>query len=62
MWRAAAWTAGLFGAGVAVSQVFPAAWAEPLILFGLGSAMLFVSRSNPRPRRTRTVAAKQAAA
>lgn len=61
MWRVAGWTAGLFGAGVALSRVLVAPWAEPLILFALGAAMLFVSRT-PRPRRPRTVAAKQAAA
>jgi hypothetical protein len=49
MLRAAVWTCGLFGAGAAVCQVYPAAWVEPLVLIGLGAALLAVSaRSGAR--------------
>ncbi len=62
MVRAAGWTVGLFGAGMAVCQAFPAPWLEPIVLFGLGIALLGVSARSARPRRARGLAAKQAAA
>jgi hypothetical protein len=64
MLRAAAWTFGLFGAGMLICRLFPMTWIEPAVLFGLGIAFLAVSaRSGVRPRRARTVAgAKEAAA
>jgi hypothetical protein len=43
MLRATIWTVGLFGAGAAISQVFPGTWTEPLVLFALGLALLFAS-------------------
>jgi hypothetical protein len=64
MLRAAAWTFGLFGAGMIVCHLFPVAWLEPVVLLALGFAFLFVSgrigRVGPRPRRARGVAAKEA--
>jgi hypothetical protein len=48
MWRAAIWTAALFGLGTLLCQLFPNAWLEPLVLMALGVAMLFVSS---RPSR-----------
>lgn len=63
MSRAAAWTIGLFGAGMIICRVFPIPWMEPLVLVGLGLSLLVVSsRSGARPRRARTVAPKEAAA
>ncbi len=63
MIRAAGWTVGLFGAGMAVCRAFPAPWLEPVVLFGLGVAFLGVSARSNRPRRARGgLAAKQAAA
>ena len=63
MIRAAGWTVGLFGAGMAVCRAFPVPWLEPVVLFGLGVALLAVSaRSTARPRRARGLSAKQAAA
>ncbi|MGC3996090.1 MAG: hypothetical protein QM767_00530 [Anaeromyxobacter sp.] len=64
MLRAAVWTIGLFGAGMAVCRIFPAAWLEPVVLFGLGVALLAVSTRSARPRapRARAVAPKEAAA
>jgi hypothetical protein len=63
MFRAAGWTVGLFGAGMAVCRAFPIPWLEPVVLFGLGIAFLGVSaRSSGRPRRSRGLAAKQVAA
>jgi hypothetical protein len=62
MLRAAAWTIGLFLAGMLVCRLFPAAWMEPVVLFGLGIAFLAVSaRTGLRTRRT-AVTPKQAAA
>lgn len=61
MLRAAAWTFGLFGAGMIVCHLFPMAWLEPVVLLALGFAFLFVSgRIGQRPRRARGVAAKEA--
>ena len=55
MLRATVWTVGLFGAGTALSRLFPGTWTEPLVLLGLGVALLFVSartaRSTTRPAR-----------
>ncbi len=63
MLRAAAWTVGLFGAGMLICRMFPLYWIEPAVLFGLGIAFLAVSaRTGLRPRRPRTVTAKEAAA
>jgi hypothetical protein len=63
MLRAAAWTVGLFGAGMIICRLFPLAWIEPAVLFGLGVAFLAVSaRSGMRPRRARAIEAKEAAA
>ncbi len=61
--RAAAWTVGLFGAGMIICRLFPIPWIEPLVLLGLGLSFLVVSsRSGARPRGTRAVAPKEAAA
>ncbi|WP_041453544.1 hypothetical protein [Anaeromyxobacter dehalogenans] len=63
MLRAAAWTIGLFGAGMMICRLFPLPWIEPAVLIGLGFGFLAVSaRTGPRPRRTRTIATKEAAA
>lgn len=43
MLRATVWTVGLFGAGTAICRAFPWTWTDPLVLFGLGIALLFVS-------------------
>jgi hypothetical protein len=60
MLRATVWTVGLFGAGTAISRLFPWAWTEPLVLLGLGLALLFVSartaRGTGRPARARPAA------
>jgi hypothetical protein len=55
MLRVAGWTVGLFGAGAAVSRMFESPWAEPMVLFALGLAFLFVSK---RTGRARSVVAK----
>jgi hypothetical protein len=57
MLRVAGWTVGLFGAGAAVSRLFSSPWSEPIVLFALGVAFLFVSRRTGRSR-TRTILAK----
>jgi hypothetical protein len=63
MFRVAAWTIGLFGAGMVICRLFPMSWIEPAVLFGLGVAFLAVSaRTGVRPRRPRAVAPKEAAA
>ena len=62
MLRAAAWTGGLFGAGAAVCRLFPAGWVEPVVLVGLGVALLGVSRGARGARSRRVVAPKQVAA
>lgn len=63
MLRAAAWTIGLFGAGMAICRVFPLPWLEPLVLLGLGFGFLVASaRTGPRPRRARSIETKEAAA
>ncbi len=62
MLRAAAWTVGLFGAGMIISGVFPIPWMQPLVLLGLGCAFLVVSSRSGTPRRTRAVTAKEVAA
>lgn len=51
MLRATVWTVGLFGAGAAISRLFPSPWTEPLVLLALGMAFLFVSKSAPEPSR-----------
>ncbi len=63
MLRASVWAVGLFGLAMAVCRTFQAPWLEPVILVTLGVAMLWVSaRTGLRPRRARTVPAKEAAA
>lgn len=63
MLRAAAWTIGLFGAGMLICRLFPLPWIEPAVLLGLGVGFLAVSaRTGPRARRARAVATKEAAA
>jgi hypothetical protein len=57
MLRVAGWTVGLFGAGAAISRLFASPWSEPIVLFALGVAFLFVSR---RTGRTRTILASPA--
>jgi hypothetical protein len=66
MVRAAGWCVGLFGAGAAISRLFPAPWMQPLLLVALGVAFLFVSRTRaatasagvtPLPSRAATPAA-----
>jgi hypothetical protein len=51
MLRATVWTVGLFGAGTAICRAFPSTWMEPLVLFGLGLALLFVSARTARATR-----------
>lgn len=51
MLRATVWTVGLFGAGTAICRAFPSTWTEPLVLFGLGLALLFVSAGTARETR-----------
>jgi len=51
MLRATVWTVGLFGAGTAICRAFPSTWTEPLVLFGLGLALLFVSARTARETR-----------
>src|SRR6266540_562432 len=53
MLRATVWTVGLFGAGTAISRVLPGTWTEPLVLFALGLALLFVSARTARGTATR---------
>jgi hypothetical protein len=48
MLRATVWTVGLFGAGTAISRLFPGTWTETLVLLGLGVALLFVSARTAR--------------
>lgn len=63
MLRAAAWTVGLFGAGMVICGLFPIPWMQPLVLLGLGFSFLVVSGRSGAPRRSRTaVAPKEAAA
>jgi hypothetical protein len=63
MARAAVWTCGLFGAALAICRIYPAAWLEPVVLFGIGVALLTVSaRSGARSRRARALEPKEAAA
>lgn len=51
MLRVAGWTVGLFGAGAAISRIFAAPWVEPIVLFALGMAFLFVSSRTEHARR-----------
>jgi hypothetical protein len=51
MLRATVWTVGLFGAGTAICRAFPATWTEPLVLFALGLALLYVSARTARGTR-----------
>jgi hypothetical protein len=61
MLRVGAWTGGLFGVGAAISQMFPSAWTEPIVLLALGATLLFVSaHGTGRSRRARALAPKQA--
>jgi hypothetical protein len=60
MLRATVWTVGLFGAGTALSRLFPGTWTEPLVLLGLGVALLFVSARTARGT-VRSVGAPRAA-
>ncbi len=63
MLRAATWAVGLFGLAMAICRVFPLPWLEPIVLLGLGVAMLAVSaRSGLRPRRARAPQPKEVAA
>jgi hypothetical protein len=71
MLRATVWTVGLFGAGTAISRLFPWTWTEPLVLLGLGIALLFVSArtarsttasAEPAPRPARPAVAPKVAA
>jgi hypothetical protein len=69
MVRVAGWTVGLFGAGAAISRFFTSPWAEPIVLFALGMAFMFVSKRTGRARQPvvmklpgRTSMAKSAAA
>jgi hypothetical protein len=63
MLRAAAWTVGLFGAGMIICRLFPFVWVEPVVLLGLGVTFLSVSaRTGGRVRRGRELAPKQVAA
>jgi hypothetical protein len=48
MLRATVWTVGLFGAGSAICRAYPGTWTEPLVLFALGLALLFVSARTAR--------------
>ncbi len=49
MVRAAGWCVGLFGAGAAISRLFPSPWMQPVVLLALGLAFLFVSRTRAHP-------------
>jgi hypothetical protein len=41
MFRAAAWTAGLFGVGAGIVHFLPVgAWVEPLVLAALGGGLI----------------------
>jgi hypothetical protein len=63
MLRAATWAVGLFGLAMAICRAFPVSWLEPVVLLGLGVAMLWASaRSGIRPRRARAAQPKEAAA
>jgi hypothetical protein len=55
MVRVAAWTGGLFGAGALICQMYPTSWIEPVVLVGLGAAMLLVSARIGRPRAAGSV-------
>jgi hypothetical protein len=56
MLRATVWTVGLFGAGTAICRAFPWTWTDPLVLLGLGIALLFVSARTARDTRPSTAA------
>jgi hypothetical protein len=51
MLRATVWTVGLFGAGTAICRAYPWTWTEPLVLFALGLALLYVSARTARTTR-----------
>ena len=51
MLRATVWTVGLFGAGTAICLAYPGTWTEPLVLFALGLALLYVSARTARTTR-----------
>ncbi len=61
MLRATVWTVGLFGAGTAICRAFPSTWTEPLVLFGLGLALLFVSARTARATRAPATTARPVA-
>lgn len=61
MLRATVWTVGLFGAGTAICRAFPSTWTEPLVLFGLGLALLFVSTRTARATRAPATTARPVA-
>jgi hypothetical protein len=60
MLRATVWTVGLFGAGTALCRAFPSTWTEPLVLFALGVAFLFVSARTARATRAPSAGATPA--
>ncbi len=63
MLRAGTWAVGVFGLAMLICRAFPVPWLEPIVLLGLGVAMLFVrARSGLRPRRARDPEPKQAVA
>jgi hypothetical protein len=62
MLRATVWTVGLFGAGTAICRAFPSTWTEPLVLFALGLALLFVSTRTARATRAPTAVGRPVAA
>ena len=62
MLRATVWTVGLFGAGTAISRLFPGTWTEPLVLLALGVALLFVSARTARSTVRTATATPPAAA
>ena len=63
MLRTATWAVGLFGLAMLICRAFPVPWLEPVVLLGLGMAMLWASaRSGLRPRRARAPEPKEAAA
>jgi hypothetical protein len=62
MLRAAAWTGGLFALGGGICELFPGPFIEPLVLIGLGAALLFVSGRAPATARASMAARPDEAA
>jgi hypothetical protein len=60
MLRATLWTVGLFGAGTAICRAYAATWTEPIVLFALGLALLFVSARTARSTRAAAPEARPA--